>query len=113
MYWLSTGQKKYEDMAWWQVDLDNPVHLAALKVSTRSGPYRVYVSIDTGDGLLGKKKIPYTVSTGGVPLDAKIKFVMSFSSEAGFPLDVTLPKAYQGVTKIRAPFPRLPPPPPG
>jgi len=107
LYWLSTGQADYYDKVWWQIDLDSPQNLAALKVSTRSGPYRMYVSIDQGAGWVGKKKIPYDVSTGDVDLDAGIKFVASFKSESGFPLDFILPRKYAGVTKVRLTFTRL------
>lgn len=106
-YWLSTGQTGYYDKVWWQIDLDDPVNLAALKVSTRSGPYRMYVSLDLGNGWIGKKKIPYDISTEGVDLGAGIKFVTSFKSEHGFPLDFVLPRRYQGVTKVRLTFTRL------
>lgn len=106
-YWLSTGQANQSDKVWWQVDLDDPQNIAALKVSTRSGPYRVYVSLANADGWIGKRKIPYEVSTGDVDIDAGIKFVHSFKSEHGFPLDVTLPRKYAGVTKVRLTFTRL------
>lgn len=107
LHWLSTGQSSYYDKVWWQVDLDNPVNLAALKVSTRSGPYRMYVSLDLGSGWVGKKKIPYDITTGDVDIDAGIKFVASFKSESGFPLDFILPRKYEGVTKVRLTFTRL------
>jgi len=106
-YWLSTGQAKQRDTVWWQVDLDDPQNLAALKVSTRSGPYRVYVSLGNGDRWFGKRKIPYEVSTGDVDLQAGIPFVHSFKSEHGFPLDVTLPRKFSDVTRVRLTFTRL------
>jgi hypothetical protein len=106
-YWLSTGQTNETDKVWWQIDLDDPVNLAALKVSTRSGPYRVYVSVHNGEKWVGKRKIPYEVSTGDVDLDAGIKYVHSFKSEHGFPNDITLPRKYGNVTKVRLTFTRL------
>jgi hypothetical protein len=107
-YWLSTGQLRSSNMVWWELELDNPQNLAALKVSTRSGPYRVYVSVANEDGWFGKKKIPYEPQQGDrLDLGADIKFVTSFKSESGFPLDVTLPRKYQGVTKVRLTFTRL------
>ena len=106
-YWLSTGQSSHSDMVWWEVELDDTVNLAALKISSRSGPYRIYISVADEDGWIGKRKIPYEVGTADIDIDAKIKFVMSVKSEQGFPLDVTLPRKYANVKKVRLTFTRL------
>ena len=106
-YWMSTGQESRNSTVYWELDLDDPTDIAALRVRMKGGPYRVYVSLADAGGWIGKRKVPYKVTTGGVDLDAKIPFVQSFISDRVNRLDVTLRKVYPNVRKVRLTYTQL------
>lgn len=107
-YWLSTGQTTQDSRVWWEIDLDNKGRaLAGVRLDPKGGPYRVYVSVKTSDGWMGKKKIPYDVTTGGVDIDADIPFVTSAQADRGRTFDIILPRKYANVQKVRLTFTRL------
>lgn len=103
-YWLSTGQESTTDVVWWQEDFSNPQDMAAVRVHPFGGPYRVYISLMVGGQWVGKKKVPYRVTTEGVDLDADIKFVKSDVIDKGLPYDIVLNRRYKNVQKVRVTF---------
>lgn len=106
-YWWSTGQTTAHSKVWWQVDLNKPTSLAAVRLALKRGPYAVFISVKTGKGWVGRKKIPYDVTTGGVDVDANIRFVKMVQGDAALPFDVTLPRKYKDVRAVRITFTRL------
>lgn len=107
-YWLSSGMSTPKDMVWWEVELNDPAAIAALRISTRSGPYRLYISLQNAAGeWVGKKKIPYTPGTAGIDNGAKVPFVKTVKSEKAFDHDVTLPRVYGNIKKVRITWTRL------
>jgi hypothetical protein len=106
-HWRSTGQTTTRSKVWWQIDLNNPVALAAVQVKIAGGPYRVYVSVKTGAGWRGAKKIPYEVTTGDVDIKAGIRFVKSQKIDRGGIVDITLPRKYDNVQAVRLTFTHL------
>ena len=112
-HWLSTGQTQRSDMVWWEVDLDSPVDMAALRLKTWGGPYVVYVSLHDGDGWIGNRKIPYNVSDvldsdgNTIPLGARIPFVHRERFDRNARQDIVLKRKYGGVRKVRLTFSRL------
>lgn len=106
-YWLSTGQTTPMSKVWWQVDLDSPTALAALRIHPKGGPYRVFISLHNGTKWLGNKKIAYNVTTENVDIEADIPFVKSVAAERALPFDVILNRKYGNITKIRLTFTNL------
>lgn len=106
-YWMSTGQTTRDSFAWWQVTFNNKQAVAGVRINPVAGPYRIYISIQTDDGWVGRKKIPYSVTTEGVDIDAKIPFVQSVWAERGGAFEVTLKRKYRNVKKIRLTFTSL------
>lgn len=106
-WWMSTGQETMHSKVWWQVDLSTPVPVAALRIHPHGGPYRIYISIKTANGWVGKRKIPYKVTTEGVNLKADIPFVQSVIADKRNYFDVTLRRKYAGVEAIRLTFTKL------
>lgn len=106
-YWLSTGQDNASSKVWWEVDLSSKVDLAAVRIRTRRGPYRVYVSVRTPQGWAGRREIPYEVTTGDVDLKAGIPFVRHLLVDRGAYHEITLPKKYRDVSKVRLTFTHL------
>lgn len=105
-YWLSTGQESRGSTVWWQVDLNENTPVAALRLHMWGGPYRAYISIHNGTKWIGKREIPYKVTTGDVNVKAGVRFVKSVIADRGEPFDVILPRAYNA-QKIRITFSRL------
>lgn len=106
-YWLSTGQDTRDSKVWWQYDLDEQMPVAALRLSGRGGPFQMYISVHNGDKWIGKREIPYDVTTGDVDVKAGIPFVTShIMDRGGHNFEVVLPKAYNA-QKIRITFSRL------
>lgn len=104
-YWLSTPQETQRDVVWWQVDLnDHSTALNALRIHTW-GNCTVYISLYGKDGWIGRKKVPYPGKDGdgafGVDIHADIPFIMSVKAEGAYPFDVTLPRKYGDISKIR------------
>lgn len=106
-YWWSTGQTTASSKVWWQVDLDSPTALGAVRINPQGGPYRCYISVKTDRGWVGKKKIPYTVTTEGVDVEADIPFVKSVWVDRAFAEDHILPRKYRNVKAVRLTFSRL------
>ena len=107
-YWLSTGQDHPSDKVWWQVDLDDATTaMAAIKIHTKGGPFKVYVSLHNGTKWLGKRNIPYEPGVGGIDNGAEIPFVMIVRPEKGLPEEFTLKRKYGNIAKIRLTFAQL------
>lgn len=109
-YWQSTGQDKFGDFVWWQADLkDATTALAAIRLHTLGGPYKVYVSLHNGEKWLGRKEIPYDPGegAGGVDIDADIPFVLQCRPEKGLPEEFVLKRRYGSISKIRLTFTNL------
>lgn len=106
-YWWSTGQTSRSSKVWWQVDLDEPTNLAGVRIALKRGPYVVYVSVKTDRGWVGRKKIPYEVTTEGVNVGAGIRFVKAVNGDAANAFDIILPRKYKNVTAVRLTFSRL------
>lgn len=106
-YWLSTGQLDQDDVVWWQQDFTNPQDMSAVRVHPFGGPYRVYISVMVGGEWVGKKKIPYRVTTEDVDLGAGIKFVATDTIDKGLPYDIVLRRRYRNVQKVRVTFTKL------
>jgi hypothetical protein len=105
-YWLSTGQDSRKSFVWWECDLSS-LNVAGLKLHTLMGPYKVYISIHNGTEWVGKRNIPYTVSTGGIDINADIPYVMQDVVERGELVEVVFPRVYTNCHKIRLTFTRL------
>jgi len=103
-YWMSTGQTTRYSFVWWEMDFDNPQDVAALRIDPVAGPYRIYISIKTEAGWLGRKKIPYTVTTEDIDNGAKIPFVQSVWADRWNTFDVIFKRKYRNVKKIRLTF---------
>jgi hypothetical protein len=106
-YWLSTGQTSPWSVVWWEIDLNDKIPLNAIRFTPHGGPYRVYISLHTTKGWIGRREVPYDVTTLGVDVDADIPFVWTDIAEKGRPLEATLKKVYGGVDKIRLTFTKL------
>ena len=107
-YWLSTGQDGPTDKVWWQVDLnDSTTAMNAIRIHTKGGPYKVYVSLHNGDKWLGKRKIPYEVGVGEVDNGSDIPFVMICRPERGLPEEFIFKRKYGNIAKIRLTFSSL------
>lgn len=106
-YWLSTGQESQDSMVWWELDLDDPIALNALRLKTFGGPFVVYVSLHDGTNWVGRKKIPYKVTTEGIDLNDKIPFVHRERFERGTLQDMVLKRVYGGIKKVRLTFTSL------
>lgn len=106
-YWLSTGQESSDSMVWWEIDLDSPRAMAALRLKSFGGPFQIYVSLHDGTDWIGKKKIPYKVTTENVDIGAKIPFVHTERLERSQPVDVVFRRKHDGVKKVRITFTRL------
>lgn len=108
LYWSSTGQDARLNMVWWEFEANQPVPVAALRLRSTGGPYKVYVSIHNGTKWLGKKKIPWkrngqAGTTGNVDIHADIPFVQSLVMDRYWMFDTTLPRKYNA-KKIRLTF---------
>lgn len=107
-YWLSTGQESTDSFVWWEQEFDVAQDMAAVRLHTFGGPFRVFISLQRGDGKwYGNKKIPYAITTEGVDLGAKIPFVHSERAERGEPFDIILKRKYANVKKVRITFTKL------
>lgn len=108
-YWLSTGQNHQDDPVWWEVDLfDHTTALNGLRIQTVNTAY-VYISLMGSNGWIGRKHIPYTPEgkVGGVDIGADIPFVTKVRAEAFHTFDVTLPRKYADIKRIRLTFTNL------
>lgn len=103
-YWMSTGQTSRRSFVWWEMDFNSPQDLAGLKIDPVAGPYRIYVSVKTADGWMGRKRIPYEVTTEGIDNGAKIPFVQSVWADRWSAFDVIFKRKYRNVTKVRLTF---------
>lgn len=107
MFWLSTGQESTDDKVWWQVDWTNPRDIAGLRIRTKLGGYQIYVSLYKDGRWLGKKQIPYEVTTAGIDIGAGINFVSSFRNSRNADYDLALPRKFKNIEKVRLTFTRL------
>jgi hypothetical protein len=105
-YWWSTGQDTRDSKVWWEYEFNANTPLAALRLRVKGGPYRIYISVHNGDKWLGRRKVPYKKTTGGVDIDANIPFVTSAIADRNNDFDVILPRAYNA-KKFRITFGRL------
>lgn len=107
-WWLSTGQQSAWSKVWWQATFDDPwASVGAVRLRVKGGPYRVYISVHNGENWIGKKKIPYEVTTGDVDVDANIPFVQTAIMDRSSTQDVILKRSYRNVKKIRITFTHL------
>lgn len=113
LFWRSTGQDTQKSFVWWQFNSDSggtPVN--GLRLRMQGGPYRVYVSIDEGDGWVGKKKIHYKLNDddpegpGNIDINAKVPFVASRIADRLNEFDLILPRVFNA-RKIRLTFTHL------
>lgn len=103
-YWMSTGQTSRNSFVWWEMTFNKPKSVAALRIDPTGGPYRIYISVKTKDGWLGRKRIPYDVTTEGIDNGADIPFVQSVWADRWNRFDVTFKRKYRNVRKIRLTF---------
>ena len=114
-YWRSTGMEDsgdYEsgERAWWEITLNRPMDISAIRLTGRGSTYRVFISLwgtDTEDGnarWYGRRKIPYAVGTEGVDLGADIPTVKAQWIARNHPTEIPLRQVYRKVTKIRITF---------
>lgn len=106
-YWMSTGQTSRNSYVWWEMDFDKPQDLAGLRIDPVGGPYRIYISVKTADGWLGRKKIPYRVTTEDIDNGADIPFVQHVWADRFNVFDVILRRKYKNVQKVRLTFTKL------
>lgn len=103
-YWLSTGQQDPTDKVWWETEFASPRDISAIRVRCVGGPYKIYVSVWDGSQWRGKKRIPYTVTTAGIDIDAGILFIGSFSTSRHTTYDYVFPHIAKNITKVRLTF---------
>lgn len=106
-FWLSTGQETPESKVWWQFTFDTARPVAGVRIRPHGGPYRIYISLKTANGWIGKRKIPYKATTGGVNVGAGVPFVETMLADRRFPFDVILRRKYANVTAVRLTFTKL------
>lgn len=106
-YWWSTGQTTLGSKVWWQIDLDEPTALNGVRLQPKGGPYRIYISLKNANGWIGRRRIPYDVTTEGIDVDADVPFVYSTMADRGLKFDAILKKKYGAITAIRITFTRL------
>lgn len=106
-WWVSTGQTTQSSKVWWQYDLDDPRAIAAVRLHCIYGPYRAYISVHNGTKWLGKRKIPYTVTTEDIDVGADIPYVASIIADRHDPFDVIFKRVYKNAKKIRITFGHL------
>jgi hypothetical protein len=106
-YWQSTGQSSTWSVVWWQATMNNARPINAIRFTPQGGPYRVYISLKGPNGWIGRRKVPYDVTTGGVDVEAGIPFVWSDIAERNKPLDAILKRVYGGITEVRLTFTKL------
>ena len=106
-YWQSTGQTTYNSRVWWQINLDDNTPMNGIRLRPQGGPYRVYISLHNGTKWLGRREIPYTVTTEGVDIGADIPYVKSYIADKNLTFDAILPRVYGSINKIRITFTRL------
>lgn len=106
-YWMSTGQTTRNSYVWWSAKFNSPKSVAGLKIDPVGGPYRIFISIRTADGWLGRKKIPYSVTTEGIDNGSKIPFVQSVWADRWSEFDVIFKRKYRNVREIRLTFTKL------
>lgn len=108
--WFSTGQQWPDGgtRVWWQVEMDSPKNIAAVRVKVPKYLQYVYVSVATADGWVGKRKIAYDhTATGDVDLQAGIPYVAQAACILDEYTEIVLPKTYKAITKIRITIRRL------
>lgn len=105
-YWLSTGQDDRRSFVWWEFDWQTNHNVSAIKLRTLSGPYKVFISVRASGEWQGKRKIPYTPSTGDIDNGARIRFVHQEIVNKGDLTEIVLPRVYHG-DRIRLTFTRL------
>ena len=107
-YWLSTGQTTKDSKVWWQVNLnDKSTAMAGVRIHPHGGPYRVYVSLKGPKGWIGKKRIPYKVTTEGIDNGSDIPFVATAITDMGRPFDIILKRKYASIQAVRITFTHL------
>ena len=107
-WWMSTGQTTPNSKVWWEVALnDKTTAVGAIRINPKGGPYRIYISLEGPKGWIGKKKIPYEVTTGDVDIKAGIPFVKTVWADRGRAFEVALPRAYGKIKRVRLTFSRL------
>lgn len=103
-YWMSTGQSTRDSFVWWEMDFKSPKSVAGLRIDPTGGPYRIFISIKTKNGWLGRKKVPYKVTTEGIDNGSAIPFVQSVWADRWNTFDVIFKRKYRNVRKIRLTF---------
>ena len=107
-YWMSTGQTTRNSFVWWEAEVDFPMDMAGIRIDPVAGPYRIYISVKTtDDGWLGRRKIPYDITTEDIDNGAKIPFVQSVWADRWNRFDVIFKRKYANVRKIRLTFTKL------
>lgn len=106
-YWMSTGQTRRMSMVWWEAEIDFPMDLAGIRIDPVGGPYRIFVSLMTDDGWIGRKKIPYEVTTEDIDNGAKVPFVHSVWADNWNRFDIIFKRKYEGIRKVRLTFTKL------
>lgn len=109
-FWQAAGQPTKNAKVWWQVDFDDETTpVSAIRLHPRQGQYKVFVSVKGPDGWIGRKKISYDKadSTGGLNLEAGIRFVKSFYVSGGQEIDLVLPRVYKRASAVRLTITRL------
>lgn len=111
-YWLSTGQDGFRDRVWWQIDFNDSLPVSGVRIKTKGGPYRVYISLHDGQKWLGQKEVGYEVDTdsdgpGGVDVKAGIPYVYTTIADRNISFEHVLKRVYPDVTKMRLTFSRL------
>lgn len=101
-YWLSVGNYPTWSSAYEYVEGNFSGNISAAKVNAWGGPYRVYVSVMSGNKWQGRAKIPYVsrlIDTG-----ADIPYVVSTTIGKNAELVIKLPKTITAAQKVRITF---------
>ena len=105
-YWMSVGNRPDWSSAYEYVQGKiSSSAVAAVRVKTWAGPYKMYISVYANGSWQGAHKIPYRVRV--IDTNADIPYVKAVNIGKGDDLTVNLPKTYTGVTKIRVTFSHL------
>lgn len=111
-WWTSTGQNKLDSKVWWQANLAIPQHVRAVRITTRGGPYRVFISVGDKNRWYGKRMVNFNDQaldtdpriTEGVNIFARVPWVASDYIARDRTTTIILPETFKNITRIRVTF---------
>lgn len=107
-WWQSTGQTRYWDVVWWEIDFNSPQVISGVRLTQQGGPYRAYVSLHNGTKWLGTKRFDRSHMTEGIDNGFDVPWVRAEILDQGATaVDLSLPRVYKHITKLRVSFSRL------